>query len=336
MSDATADRPPQSGASSDAPSPSAPTEARTPPDGTVESQSPSGAPDPVESLPPPETPPDPLLDALCPKCSYPLRGLDRPRCPECGTAWTIAELTESHIPWVHRRRIGFWRAYWATVWMTTARTDRFCNELSRPVSYLHACRFWRVTVCLATLGAALLFAAPMLPWLVRRILLPFHPNFLLEDPGPFVIVFCVLTVPLGVALLLGACMFFFRPRSAPVAQQNRGVALSLYACGPLAVMPLPAFLLALIGLVDGFHAPHGYDWPAAVRAAQLLAALIVTALLLALWGNCWWLALRQTGSAGRALWVAIALPVVWGVLAVLVWIVLPVTFLHLDLIVGWH
>lgn len=290
----------------------------------------------TDSLPRPDAADDPLRDAVCPKCGYALRGLERPRCPECGTAWTIAELTESCIPWIHRRRIGFWRAYWATVWITTARTDRFCKELSRCVSYRDACRFWRLTVCFATLGAALLLAARMPPWLVGRLLDPFQRGFLLDDPGPFVVVSCLLTLPLGVALVLGACMLFFRPRAVEIARQNRGVALSLYACGPVAYLPLPGLLLAAMALVDGFHAPPGYDWPAAMLAARMLAVMVTAALLFAAWTNCWRLARWQSGSAARALWVAVALPVVWGLLAGLVWVVLPVTFLHLDLLTGWH
>ncbi|MCC6950237.1 MAG: hypothetical protein IT433_02200 [Phycisphaerales bacterium] len=46
---------------------------------------------------------DPLLaaflaqyDVSCPNCDYNLRGLDKPRCPECGVALTVAVTLRSH------------------------------------------------------------------------------------------------------------------------------------------------------------------------------------------------------------------------------------------------
>src|SRR5438128_163233 len=58
-------------------------------------------------------------DPFCPQCGYSLRGLN-PRdsaaaevcCPECGFAVDLRTLQQSIIPWVHRREIGRWRAYW--------------------------------------------------------------------------------------------------------------------------------------------------------------------------------------------------------------------------------
>lgn len=35
---------------------------------------------------------------ICPKCSYDMRGLDQPRCPECGTRYTLDELLAANTP----------------------------------------------------------------------------------------------------------------------------------------------------------------------------------------------------------------------------------------------
>jgi len=58
-------------------------------------------------------------DLNCPKCGYSLRGLTSERCPECGMSLAEVNALGSAIPWVHRRSIGTWRAYWRTVdWAT--------------------------------------------------------------------------------------------------------------------------------------------------------------------------------------------------------------------------
>ena len=44
--------------------------------------------------PPPSSPPPREAELLCPLCQYDLRGLEEPRCPECGYRFTWAELND--------------------------------------------------------------------------------------------------------------------------------------------------------------------------------------------------------------------------------------------------
>jgi len=74
-------------------------------------------------------------DIFCPQCNYNLRGIETRRCPECGLEFDPAKLRTSAIPWIHRQEIGWFRAYWRTAWLFTAKTKLFAEELCRPVSY---------------------------------------------------------------------------------------------------------------------------------------------------------------------------------------------------------
>src|SRR3954447_2307955 len=90
-------------------------------------------------------------DIFCEGCGYSLAGSVTDRCPECGRAYDPNELPFARIPWLHRRRIGRWRAYWATVRMIIRKPRRFALELCRPVrvSAADARLFRRATIRLA-------------------------------------------------------------------------------------------------------------------------------------------------------------------------------------------
>src|SRR4051794_9109758 len=78
-----------------------------------------------------EVPPE--YDVFCEGCGYSLAGIAADRCPECGRPYDPAELPFARVPWLHRRRIGFWRAYVKTVAMVLLTPRRFARELCRPV-----------------------------------------------------------------------------------------------------------------------------------------------------------------------------------------------------------
>jgi hypothetical protein len=71
----------------------------------------------------------------------------------------------------------------------------------------------------------------------------------------------VLELLLAPAIILGSYAFllaasavagyFFHPRRLPVERQNRAVALSCYACAPLALTPISIAAIALGGLLIG-------------------------------------------------------------------------------------
>ena len=81
-------------------------------------------------------------ELFCPECGYDLRGIENiTRCPECGLAIDPEGLARSQIPWVHRRHLGRFRAYWRTMWLSTFRPRKIAAEAARRVSYPDAQRF---------------------------------------------------------------------------------------------------------------------------------------------------------------------------------------------------
>src|SRR5439155_13935145 len=87
----------------------------------------------------------------CPECGYDLRGIESPRCPECGQSIDRATLAESRIPWVHRHEIGRFRAYWRTLWLATLRPKRIATDIAAPAHPRDAELFRRLTVLIAAL-----------------------------------------------------------------------------------------------------------------------------------------------------------------------------------------
>ena len=73
------------------------------------------------------------FDVFCQGCGYSLVGLSGDRCPECGRPFDPNEMPYARVPWLHRRRIGRWAAYWKTVRQVVGRPREFAAELCRPV-----------------------------------------------------------------------------------------------------------------------------------------------------------------------------------------------------------
>jgi len=128
---------------------------------------------------------------------------------------------------------------------------------------------------------------------------------------------------LSVVAMTGAASYLFHPRHLPVAEQNRAVALSYYACGPLAMvtwtLPFYAFSFVL-SLAGGFQ--HEYDTPPWLAIVATSAALLVM-----------WLRLIGLGRAALRRWwaklrVALLTPVLWLLVVGLVGVGLPWVVLY--------
>lgn len=212
-------------------------------------------------------PGDALHDAFCPGCGHWLRGLRSNRCPECGAAVDALRAGQSQIPWVHRGRVGFVRAYVRTLWYVRTRTRRFGSESARPVSYVDASRFRGATLVVSVLS---LFAV--------------SATVLTSDPAARELVFQVVGWEVALAAGLGGALFlaglvgipgyFFHPRRLPLAAQNRAVALSCYTCAPTGLLPIPA-ALACVGAIAARLDPFGW----AVAAVCATSALVFAAYL---------------------------------------------------------
>ena len=91
----------------------------------------------------------------CAVCEYDLRGLEVPRCPECGAAFNPDAPPPAAVPWLSRREIGWWRAYWATVRLVLLRPRSFGAKAHRAVEVPlgEALRFRVATIAVAVASA---------------------------------------------------------------------------------------------------------------------------------------------------------------------------------------
>lgn len=182
---------------------------------------------------------------LCPGCGYDLRGLTSERCPECGFGLAELRAGEAQIPWVHRARLGWFKAYWKTVWWVTRWPERLPPEMARPVNYRDSQSFRWIT----TLHAYGLVLAASVLWCVLDWWCGWRGGEALWW-GLAAVHAASLALLAG---LPGVASYFFQSRRLPVEQQNRAIALSYYAWAPLALAPLalPFFAAGLWTLTYG-------------------------------------------------------------------------------------
>lgn len=252
-----------------------------------------------------ETPPAALpaiaVDLFCPSCAYNLRGLTGNRCPECGESIDGLRDPVSRIPWVHRKQLGWWRAYWKTVSFVMFKQKHFANEMARPVSYGDSQGFRWVTIGFA-----------YIPVLLANLLVIVWP---IPSPNRDDIMYATLTtvwavvsLHVGFALFLAAATgipsYFFQHRSVPISQQNRAIALGYYACGPLSLALFPSVFWSIAIQLDSDN-----NWGLLLGLLTILTAV----------GLCtvWWLDLIHLARRllpqhpSRATVIGFVLPALW-------------------------
>jgi hypothetical protein len=260
-------------------------------------------------------------DLFCQNCGYNLRGLTGDICPECGNSLASVRSDICNIPWVHRKQLGWWRAYWKTIWLVMFRQRQFAEEMARPVGYRDSQSFRWISVglvalpVLAALAATYVFNPPRrVDWLWETLAY--------ADVWPMAIVYACFVLFLAAAT--GLPSYFFQPKDIPIAQRNRAIALSYYACGPLAVLfvPLACYIMGLAFMRS--------DEKAALLVF-LLGALLPCGQLYAWWADLIHLSRRLTPQRPRTAGVMVLLPALWLAAAFLIVVVLP---LCLFVIVG--
>lgn len=200
------------------------------------------------------------VDLYCPHCGYNLRGIDSAVCPECGKPFDRAALNISQIPWVHRKEIGIWRAFWRTVWMTTFHPRQLALDMSVPARLEDALSFRRNVVASAGLPLMAAIAViyvdfianassrwgPMFDWQLG-MRWPYIMCWMIEF---FVILMFGVTLWIALYSASGVASWFFRPAEMPVRQQNRAVSLSYYTCAPLAWSFIPTITGTILWTSD--------------------------------------------------------------------------------------
>jgi hypothetical protein len=269
-------------------------------------------------------------DVYCPHCAYNLRGVESPQCPECGSVVDRTVLAQSILPWAQRKRLGWIRAYWRTVF----RSKNLLAEIGGNVSLTDARWFWAITVLhawtpfvLATL--ALAFNAPqpsggqLFPIMVTYALLM----------GSAAAVWPVAIVALGMLAWLaastGAPSYFCHPQRLEMARQNNAVAISYYACAALAFVAPVSLLLAV-----AIWLSIKLDSDVLAIIAWAAAGLFLVWVMLEVYMRT----VRLVTSATRRgtnflVGFGIALPAIWAFLFVLLGLGLPAMVVYAVLFV---
>jgi hypothetical protein len=276
---------------------------------------------------------------FCPGCGYDLRAIDSDRCPECGLLIDRTPTGQSTLPWAHRHRLGRLRAYARTFALVCFRPQHFRAEMDRPVHFADARAFRRTTVAIAFAPVAIVVVAvylatfapptgwrPLINAISGYVPSALEPLILARPTGAFrsvgyameLFIFAALLLAIWLWLLAaaGVASYGFHPRRLPVERQNRAVALSYYACAPLAMMPLTVALLATAAMLHLTEVTS-----AAWRTAADIAALVAGSLQLSGWWFTTLMMLPMTTRCGllRAAVYFLALPLAWLLLAA--WII---------------
>jgi hypothetical protein len=174
-------------------------------------------------------------------CGYDLRGLSENRCPECGQAFDPGDPPPADVPWLHRREIGAWPAFWRTVAMAILHTGRLGDQVGLRVDVdPHAAKgFRRRCGWLAAGSVAVLTALILRPPL--SVFTSWGEVMLVAlSTVPGTLIFCTLgSVPLDVSAF------------DAVEQRTRFRWLQEFTAAPLAMTPgLPVMYLIAVFVAD--------------------------------------------------------------------------------------
>ena len=217
--------------------------------------------------PTPDTARSPIpVGVYCPDCGYDLRSSTSDRCPECGFALDVLRTRESLIPWSHRQQLGWFGAYWKTVWQVARRPKKFSLEMLRQVSYADSQSFRWVTL----LHAYLPILAASIAWLAVKCV---------TGRGGSGTVFIFAHVQFSalwlLVLLPGAGSYGFQLPGLSVDHQNRAIALSYYAWTPLAFMPLVVALATVAAWLATWSQVQALFDPVGAGASAACAMTLV-------------------------------------------------------------
>jgi hypothetical protein len=211
----------------------------------------------------------------------------------------------SIIPWEQRKQIGSFRAYWRTATMVMTRPSELEQFLDEPVCERHAKKFRRVTIQLTSI----ITLSVLVALLIKPLILAYTPGFgfhELESAVSMVLArmgIAVLSL-IGLFLATRSLEWFSSPKYFDPERQDRAIALSCYACGPILIVTVVGAVVSLLVIM-------------AVSTTDTTPA--TTVITLAWWTIflAWWPVSVQaihftTGQNERRTTIAaIALPLIW-------------------------
>jgi MFS family permease len=272
-----------------------------------------------------------LAERFCIGCGYNLRGIDSDRCPECGTVVDRSALATSVIPWSHRRTLGIASAYLRTVKLSILHPAKLAQEIGRPASFPDAILFRRITAGLATVSIIALIICLVCVNFTFGDLSGDH----FEIVGVVVFWICVWFFFLTSG---GVASYWFAPSSRPIEQQNRAIAISYYASGPLGLTPIPITLIIaaiLLGFLENQSFPQwSLGWFDAIFVIGISGVgLLVCEFVLMQMSATRLLRHSTHCSAARSVCCWMGLPIAWAILAVIFLVALPAAYIFIALMI---
>jgi hypothetical protein len=234
-----------------------------------------------------------ISERLCQNCGYNLRGLESTRCPECGQAFDPHRVPPARIPWLQRKALGRWRAYWQTVGLAMFHPLKLGNELwnspsvdPRGAASFRRAIIWQLCGCVMLLVMALFWSE-------------LHGQIFEHYKG-FLAAFVLAPATVSIFVLLASDVGSLRGLMDLDELWRRS--LRQYACAPLAAAPIVT-LIAIVALPS--------DWLLEIIALPALLALVT-------W---WWITniLIMHGSQpilSMSIGHAISLPMWWTICAI--------------------
>ena len=234
-------------------------------------------------------------DILCPCCGYNLRGIEGPRCPECGREFEWEQLRHSQVPWAHRLELGWFQAFWRTVWFNRKQA---CYEIQRLQDLADARKFrWLVILHV--------FAFGLTGWLLVDVSCGWGEQ---GARALLAIVLSAISVAICTEIPGDLCWV----EGLTKEHHERAAALSMYSCGTLGNFVIPVGLLMLSALLEVVSA--GMAHPVVVIAAVLrymAGGLVVFILLSWLGDTATTITVVTSRGFAASVWVSLVLLLFW-------------------------
>jgi hypothetical protein len=136
----------------------------------------------------------------------------------------------------------------------------------------------------------------------------------------------------------GVASYWFSPSSRPIEQQNWAIAISYYACGPLALTPIPVAMIVaavLLGFLENQSFPQwSLGWFDAIFVIGISGVgLLVCEFILMQMSAARLLRHATQCSTARSVCCWMGLPIAWTILAAIFLLALPAAYIFISLMI---